>query len=150
MKTLSLRRILASAGLVGGIFVLDQWTKTIFSSWTPNPIIPNILSFTTHENRGLLANFPVPIFLIIAVTSIASIILGYLLIKETTNSERFLKLIALSLLLGGALGNLIDRIRFGYVFDWILLFNRSIINIADIAVTLGIILWLAGERTTKK
>jgi lipoprotein signal peptidase len=44
--------------------------------------------------------------------------------------------------LGGALGNIYDRMVYGYVFDWILLFESSIVNVADMAVIVGVV-WYA-------
>jgi signal peptidase II len=48
--------------------------------------------------------------------------------------------LALGLLIGGALGNLIDRIRLGYVIDWIKLPNWPTFNVADSAITVGVAL----------
>ena len=51
-----------------------------------------------------------------------------------------LDLVAFSLILGGALGNLIDRLRFGYVIDFLDFRIWPVFNIADSAITIGIIL----------
>lgn len=49
--------------------------------------------------------------------------------------------LTLSLVMGGALGNLYDRLALGYVFDWLMFFKTSIVNVADLAITLGLILY---------
>ncbi len=56
---------------------------------------------------------------------------------------------ALALQLGGALGNLTDRLRQGYVTDFIAVANFPVFNLADVAITLGIVvlLWSAWQQT---
>ncbi|MFD1672235.1 signal peptidase II [Agrilactobacillus yilanensis] len=74
------------------------------------------------------------------VTTIATIVILYLLIRKKEVHPLFK--ISLSLLLGGALGNLIDRIHLGYVVDMFQLkfINFPIFNVADTFVTIGVIL----------
>ncbi|RBP40626.1 signal peptidase II [Garciella nitratireducens] len=107
------------------------------------PIIPNIFHLTYVENRG--AAFSIlqekQLFLII-VTLIFTIFLIYYLINiPTTNHSLWFK-ISLSLIVGGAIGNLIDRIRLGYVIDFfdVRIINFAIFNTADVFVVIGTIL----------
>lgn len=77
----------------------------------------------------------------IAVASIASVFILYLLRKD---SGSMLSKLSLSLILGGALGNLIDRLAHGYVVDFLSLHLGSYywpaFNIADSAITIGAVL----------
>ncbi|MDP2829297.1 MAG: signal peptidase II [Sulfuricellaceae bacterium] len=79
----------------------------------------------------------------IAVATIASIVMVYLLRKH---SQQVLFSLALSLVLGGALGNLIDRISLGYVIDFLDFYYGSYhwpaFNVADMAITGGVSLLL--------
>jgi signal peptidase II len=52
-----------------------------------------------------------------------------------------LQVAGLAIAIGGALGNLWDRLEWSFVFDWILIVNRSVINLADIAIALGLLLY---------
>lgn len=120
------------------IAALDQTSKYIIraqpaTGWP----WPGFLSLTHHQNHGLIANTPVPRILILGVTLAVMIVLiqRIFLAEKIGTSER----LALTVILGGALGNFADRLFQGYVFDWILIFNTSIINIADIAITSGIV-----------
>ncbi len=106
--------------------------------------IPGVLAMTKHENHGLIGNTPIPYPIIILLTLAALGVLFYGM-KTSFKQNRSFELIALSYVAGGALGNFIDRVVNGYVFDWILLFNTSIINVADIAITLGIIVYVASH-----
>ena len=68
--------------------------------------------------------------------------------------EDWLIRLALSLELGGALGNLVDRIRFGHVIDFVSVGNFPVFNVADSCITVGIFVLLLGiwiqERREKK
>lgn len=143
-----LRHILALASLAGGVFCLDRLTKNTFFSREPSHIIPGILETTQHHNQGLLANLAVPMPLIILLTS--GICLGLIWIFIQKSKPSWLFTCAIACLLGGALGNLFDRITQGFVFDWILLWSRSIINIADISIGIGIFLWIFHEAHLQK
>ncbi len=149
MSVKRLRLALALAGLAGGVFSFDRWTKIHFFSEPEQTLIPFWLSLTHHQNRGLLANIAVPMPLILGLTILISLGLIFAIVqelKQTTPSTT--RSLAYALILGGAIGNVVDRLMYGFVFDWILLCSRSIINIADIAIGLGILLWVFHYRLT--
>lgn len=131
------------------IIFLDQLSKNYaIKALKGSParvIIPNWLKFTYVENYG--AAFGIlkdrKTFFII-ITLVVIIIVSFFLFKYYHRINTFTK-IAFSLLLAGAVGNLIDRIRFGYVVDFISvrLFNvydYPVFNIADISIVLGTII----------
>ena len=135
---------LIAIAISGGIFVLDRWTKL---SVTSNPPVASSSWITTtlHKNHGLIANTPVPLWLIMLFSVFAILAVIAFLIREWQKNN-FFSVFACMLILSGAFGNLIDRIRFGYVIDWILLFQLSIFNISDIAIGAGIIILLLTQR----
>jgi signal peptidase II len=124
---------------------LDRWTKIFFESHPPLRIVSGILETTVHRNYGLIANAPLPMPLIIVVTAAASALFAVLLWRSAKMQEG-IATIGLAFILAGALGNLYDRIAQGYVFDWILLFGRSVVNLADAWVAIGAIVASAGSR----
>jgi signal peptidase II len=100
-------------------------------------IIEGVLSFTYTENRGAAFGMLQGqrwFFLIVTIPAI--VILAYLIWKERPN--RMVSL-SLALILGGAVGNLIDRVFLNYVRDFIYieLINFPIFNVADMGVTIG-------------
>ena len=122
----------------------------LFDTW---PLLPG-LAFTYVRNRGaafsLLANTPEairrPFFLSVAVA--ASIAIIYFL-RQTPRRDGITRL-ALGLVAGGAIGNAIDRARFGEVVDFIEVGVRGVytwpvFNVADSAVFIGVclLLWRA-------
>lgn len=83
-------------------------------------------------------------YFLVSISAIASI--AVILWMSKTSTKQPYKLIALSLILSGAIGNLIDRAVFGFVIDFINLhyqdFYWPVFNVADTAITLGVILLL--------
>jgi signal peptidase II len=139
-------------GLAGGILVLDQVTKALVSAalrlHESRPIIPGFLSLTLVHNTGaafgILAGERSPLrtgfFLIVSVVA-----MGFVLwLLWRLRPEQKVEAVALSLIFGGAVGNVIDRIRFGRVIDFIDVFYMShhwpAFNVADAAISVGVFL----------
>ena len=128
--------------IVTAIIVFDQLTKYIavqsLSINQPVSVIKGIFSLTLVHNRGaafgILKN-QVPLFI---VTSAVAVLLIYSELKN--NKHRKAYSIALSLILAGALGNLIDRVFFGYVIDFLDFHFWPVFNVADSAITVGAVL----------
>ena len=132
------------------IFFLDQWTK----NWIIENLslyekisISNFFNLTHQQNTGAAFSFLAEAggwqrwFLSI----VAMIVSGYIAywLYELRNSTQWFLIYGLSLVLGGALGNVFDRIRLGYVTDFLQVFIGSwpfpSFNIADAAITIGAI-----------
>ncbi len=129
------------------VVVIDQITKNIirnsFNLFETRNIIGDYLRFTYVRNPNIIwgINIGGPKISLI-LTSIAFIFVIYLFIK----SKEMLFLIALSLILGGAIGNIIDRILFREVTDFIDMgikgYRWATYNIADAAVSIGLLIGL--------
>ncbi len=128
--------------IVSIVVLLDQLSKTIAINFlqlnTPVTLIKNFFYLTLVHNRGaafgMLRN---QLFLFIAI-SIFAIFFIFFHLREKKNS--FLNKVSLSLILSGALGNLIDRLRFGYVIDFLDFRIWPVFNLADSALTIGALL----------
>lgn len=107
-----------------------------------------VLDLVSHHNFGIVANVPLPqpvtIFLTFIVMGL--ILLG---IQKASREKDNRSAIALGLIFAGALGNLFDRVMQGYVFDWILLFSRSAINLSDISIVAGTLWYLLRQEKTR-
>jgi signal peptidase II len=139
-------------GLTGGILVLDQVTKALVSAalrlHESRPVIPGFLSLTLVHNTGaafgILAGELSPLrtafFLVVSIVAMGVVL--WLLWR--LRPEQKVEAVALSLIFGGAVGNVIDRIRFGKVIDFIDVFYRSYhwpaFNVADAAISAGVFL----------
>ncbi len=130
------------------LILIDQISKKLVVEFLkgepPAVIIENFLNFFYLENRG--AAFGImqnarTFFLIITVIIVIAIL--YILFKNYKKSSMIFKL-SLGLILGGALGNFIDRVRLHYVIDFISVrifgFDFAVFNLADSFVVVGTIL----------
>ncbi len=126
--------------------ITKLWAADILKNGDSIKIIGNFLRFTYAENKGaafsILQNQRM-LFLIITVVML--IFLGILYFK-TKNISKLSKL-SIAMITGGAIGNFIDRFRFGYVIDFIDVrfgdfYNFPVFNIADSFVVCGTILMI--------
>lgn len=120
---------------------IDQLTKFLVYGTASRSIIGNLLWFESTLNTGVaFSMFSGLGVVFIVISALASVAMIYLIA-----SNRFLKTktekIILGIILGGTIGNLIDRIIFNGVRDFIYLkfLNFAIFNVADMAITLGAI-----------
>lgn len=140
--------MLAFIIVISCIFI-DQITKLLVLSNlrgnSPVILIDNLLSFVYVENRGaafgILQNKQ---WLFVLVTVLSVCILLYVLIFYYKNLSLWL-LFSLSLILGGTIGNFIDRIRLGFVVDFISVkilnrYNFAVFNLADSFIVIGAII----------
>lgn len=132
------------------IITADQISKSLIKStmtlYDVIPVIPGFFQLNYITNKGMAfgINLPVGISFFSGISLIITCFLVWILWCERKNN--LLMRTSLALILGGAIGNLIDRILFGEVVDFfdfmIGNFHWYIFNIADSAVTVGIILML--------
>ncbi|MGI6285401.1 signal peptidase II [Neomoorella humiferrea] len=129
--------------LVALILGLDQLTKYIVRvNFQPNeslPVINSVFHLTYVNNPGAafgLFAYKTPVFVAITVLVVAVILIAYRTLPPGSPVMR----LALALITGGALGNLIDRLRFGYVVDFLDFRVWPVFNLADVAIVSGVIL----------
>ncbi|CEP47010.1 signal peptidase II [Paraclostridium sordellii] len=130
--------------IIIGLIAIDQISKYLAVNYLVNigsiPIIKNIFHLTYVENRGAAFGMFQNNQIIFIVVAIAACVFGlYYLYRKDLN---ILGKSAIILIISGALGNLIDRIRLGFVVDY---FDFRVIwdyvfNVADVFVVVGTIL----------
>lgn len=106
-------------------------------SWNPVAALERYVSLTYVTNTGAVFGlFPDygGIFMVIAVVVVAAIILYY----RHLPGDQWLVQTSLGLQLGGAVGNLIDRLRYGHVIDFIDFKVWPVFNVADSAIVVGV------------
>ena len=140
---------LFAALIIPDVIFFDQLTKFFMIGREPIEIIPNIFSFTYAENVGVAFSLPLigtPQKLV-TVGLIAVLIVLYFRFKAY---EKVLLNIGLSLMIGGAIANAYDRFFRGFVIDFIKVGNFPVFNLADSAVTIGVVLILWYEFSKSK
>lgn len=131
-------------GLAVLVAVIDQVLKYLVVNFldktNPTEIIPNLFSLTYVENKGaafgMLSDAR---WIFITFTIIITAFLIYILFKKRINNKLFLTSVVL--IIGGGIGNLIDRIFLGYVVDFLsIIFFPPVCNFADYCITIGAVL----------
>jgi signal peptidase II len=131
---------------------LDQATKWLVVRRLPLyedvPLISGLLSLQHVRNSGAVFGFlsgtqiPGKAYVFAAMSFCALLALTYY--ARTIPREERLPRFALSHVIGGAIGNLIDRVRFGYVVDFVKMYWESHVwpnyNVADSAISIGLVL----------
>ncbi len=131
------------------VVLLDRWTKYIVARriglYQHIQIIPGFVRLTHTENTGAAfslfadSNVPWKTGMLIAFSVIALIVVSVLLWKN--NHAHILTGVALSLIMGGAIGNLWDRVTSGRVVDFLLFYVKRyqwpVFNLADSAIVVG-------------
>ena len=129
----------------GAVFLFDQITKTcVRTALAPSqslPVLGNFFYLTLVENKGiafgLFRDGDRVLFLLITLSIVALAVTGLM-----ARSLRLATEAALGLILGGALGNWLDRIRFGAVVDFLDFRVWPVFNLADTAITVGVGIFL--------
>ena len=137
-----------------GVFALDQLAKWIMTGplmlrEVGQIVLLPIFQFYYAENKGvslslLTAQTETGRWLLVALTGAIATGVAVWMMREKSRWD----VLALGFVLGGALGNIVDRIRFGYVVDFLdLHFGEfrpfMVFNVADAAITAGVVLLLA-------
>ncbi len=133
------------------VLISDQWTKQVihknFHWGESRPIIANFFALTYVRNTGAAFGFlnhapPAfrePFFIVVPLIAMAVIMMIFIRLKD----DQHLMAGSLSLVLSGAIGNLIDRLRFGFVIDfldfhWKEVYHWPAFNIADSCIVVGV------------
>ena len=155
MSGLVTRNRMIGFAIAAAIFVVDQWLKWLVDGplglkriGDQLELIP-FFDFTRVHNYGvsmgmLQADSPEMRWGLVAVTAAIAIAVAVYMFFQ----RRFIDILPLALVLGGALGNIVDRFRWGYVLDYadfhIGTFRPFLIfNLADAAITIGVVILLA-------
>lgn len=127
--------------MIAGDQALKGWTVSHLELGESAPFIPAIMQLTRVHNYGAAwSSLSGKTVLLIAVTAVMMIAVAVLLLRRVVRHP--LGVSACLLILGGGIGNIIDRIRLGYVVDMfdLLLFSYPVFNLADCFVVVGAIL----------
>lgn len=132
------------------IVVADTVTKAYALSALPNEselVERGIIAFAIHQNVGLAFDIPFRMPLII----LASVLIGAALVWVAATNARTRPGISVSSasVVIGAAGNLYDRLAYGFTVDYLILFERSAVNLSDAVIVGGVIalLYASRERT---
>lgn len=131
--------------LAAGLLALDQWVKYYVTVHIPlgeaRPLLPGVVELRTVHNYGAAwSSFSGMRWLLVAVTCCIVLAVAVLLARRVVRHP--LGTAACWLVLSGGLGNIVDRVRLGYVVDMFNLefMHYPVFNVADICVVCGAVL----------
>ncbi|WP_416151025.1 signal peptidase II [Salipaludibacillus sp. HK11] len=130
-----------------GVIILDQLTKWLVVQYMEIresiPLIENVLYLTSHRNAGAAFGILQGQLWLFFIATVGVVVGVSYYIQKHTKGERWFG-ISLGLVLGGAIGNFIDRVLEGAVVDfidvYIFSYNFPIFNVADSALVVGVIM----------
>jgi signal peptidase II len=148
-RSLAYAKIVKLLMVSGSLVVLDQISKMVVLRWMPMfeifPVIPGFFNITHIHNPGgafgfMAAQGPeVRSLLFLAMSSLAAVVIVFFYLR--TPADYAWLSTALLLIFGGAIGNMIDRFRFGEVVDFLDFYAGSYhwpaFNVADSGITVG-------------
>jgi signal peptidase II len=147
-------------GLATVIVALDQWTKILVThkmavgeGFSPIAFLGDFFTIVHWRNTGAAFGLFQNANTILLVVSII-IAIAVLFYYQVVNTKDWLAKVSLTLIFAGAAGNIIDRIKFGYVIDFLSFGHFPVFNVADSAVTVGVFLmvfhYLIEEKNSLK
>ncbi len=126
--------------LAFSLVFIDQFTKHYADSLLylgqSVPVIPEYFHITLVQNPGAIFGILAHNRWFFVIVTIIGLIVLFFLMKDICREKIYTKL-GLTLIISGAIGNLIDRLRFGYVIDFIDFRYWPVFNIADTALCIG-------------
>jgi len=142
---------------VFSVVLIDRLTKNFFTGLLAQheslPVIRNVFHFTLVHNTGIAFGMFRDngfVYLVIPVIAVGLLVYNLYYYHKFGELDR-VYIVAFSLILGGAIGNLIDRIMLGHVVDFIDLRVWPVFNVADSAITIGaVIIFFKCFPLTKK
>ncbi|MBU1167242.1 signal peptidase II [Patescibacteria group bacterium] len=149
----TLTKALLFLGIFGGIVVVDQ----ILKSWIVRNVVPgemignDWLNLSFHQNEGIAFGIPFAEQYLYVLIAVVLVILFVFYRKSFTRNYIVISMAVVS---GGALSNLSDRIFRGAVVDYIGVFYWPFFNLADVAITAGVLMlaideiWGKGKKKT--
>lgn len=149
-------------GIVAVVVLLDQVTKAMvrnrFELHESVTVIPGFFDLTRVHNTGAAFGFLDPVdfpykTLVLTLVALAALV-GLALYSATLEPSQKLTRLGLAFVIGGAAGNLIDRVTAGYVLDFVDLYRGTwhfwAFNVADVAINIGVGLMILDLLTPRR
>ncbi|HEY8321574.1 MAG TPA: signal peptidase II [Candidatus Baltobacteraceae bacterium] len=145
-----------TVGLVAAIVIaLDQWAKWwVVKSFMPGEsrmVVDRLLKWTYEQNtHGAFGFFGSNTFLLIAM-AVVVLVVFWMAFKDSAHKSLVVR-IAFGMIVGGAIGNIVDRLHYKFVVDFIDFYRiwPNIFNVADACITTGVALLILSSLVTRR
>lgn len=122
------------------LFSVDRFLKAAALAGVNKPIFGDFLSFAFSRNFGIAFSLPFSGWPLLIVVGLIVVVLGHFGFKAFL-AQDFYRLSAYGLVIAGAGSNLFDRVKYGFVIDYLDVAYFSILNAADVMIFCGVV-WL--------
>jgi len=133
------------------LFLIESLIKYSLINKIPKQgfyFLGGLIQFVFSSNTNLAFSLPLPQVLIIILVFIILILLGFSWVVSLLRNNLW-EVFSFSLIILGALSNLLDRLFFGYVIDYINLFFWPVFNLADSMIVVGVLIYILSEFKIK-
>lgn len=140
-------KIVLAESLCFSLFILESLIKYYLLNKVPTEgfyFFGKILQIIYTANQNIAFSLPLPQVITIVIVIVILMVLSYLWWQSLLKNNLW-QLTASSLIILGALSNLIDRLVFDYVIDYINIFIWPIFNLADVTIVAGVIIYILSE-----
>lgn len=145
------------AAIVAAVLLLDQvskaWVISTLALYESIPLIEPVLYLTRSENTGAafgIGGGASPLFLLLSIGIMLVVLYFYWRLEETA----YIQYLALSLVVGGGIGNVLDRLQHGVVIDFVHIIIPNVLsnvsNFADHALVIGVIILLLDSLRSER
>jgi signal peptidase II len=148
-------QITTIAAAAAAVLFADQYSKSLIAKYcSPGPcrqIIPNFLNWTYERNiHGAFGLFGSSAVALIGMALVV-LVLFWLSFREAAERSTIVR-IAFGMIVGGAIGNIVDRLHYGYVIDFIDFYRiwPDIFNIADACITIAVGLLIISSLAARR
>jgi len=145
------KRIFGVNLCIVALFILDRLAKWLALDLLPSEgffIIPNMTGLVLERNQGIAYSIYLPQVFLLGLVALIIVFLVNLVIKAYRKKEIY-AFVSLCLIIIGAVSNLIDRLRFGYVIDLVVLTGWPVFNLADLYILAGAVWFIIIYFKTK-
>jgi len=147
MAKAKFKKIVLLVSLSFDLFILESLIKYYFLNKVPKEgfyLFSKFLQIIYTPNKNVAFSLPLPQILTVVIVIVILIVLSYIW-WQSWHKNNLWELTACSLIILGALSNLLDRLLFGYVIDYINIFFWPVFNLADVMIVGGIFIYILSE-----
>lgn len=141
-RSLTQKTAVIAGAIAVAVALLDGGFKFLAIHNLPSDNLPMSwpVALALHKNPGIIFDIAVPLFVILPMTLVLCVVLLIIAKKNLPSSTH--QSVALWWIVCGAVGNAIDRVANHFTTDYIIFFRRSAINLSDILIIIGALLYL--------
>lgn len=121
------------------LFVLDRLTKKLILIYSPTNFL-DLINFFPNPDIAFSISIPENLFIYFLVLLFLILIFLFCFLFISYQQKKYLNILTITLIIFGAISNLIDRFLYGYIIDFIDLGLGNVFNLSDVYITSGVII----------